>query len=203
VIVRLFLPCLGILAAPLAAQNPAMTPPPLETWPGAEIVDGVAFQGDGSVSLERAAGGLPVISFWRPILFKEDSRYPIAGRMDCKIVASDGLFSDEAFNPEAKHDAVRELRAGQGFVDMDRLRDYDDNIRQLDVVGRRPSPRSHYVLSYIMVRDGARMIDIRRNCTFIYGSGISKPDVLPYVYRYTKLSYAFTPNGGEEAGGEG
>jgi hypothetical protein len=68
------------------------------------------------------------------------------------------------------------------------------------VVGRRANPRQHYVLSYIMVRDEDRLIDIRRNCTFIYGSGVSKPDVLPYVYRYTKIAYAFEPGDGKGEG---
>ncbi len=181
---------------PLAAQNPAMTPPPSATWPGAEIVEGVAFQGDGSVTLERGAGGLPVLAFWRPVLFKEDTDKPVAGRMDCKIVATDQFFTEEDFDPDARHASVAETRKQQGFRDMERLRDIGDVIRKLDVVGRRKSPRQHYVLSYILVRDGDRLIDIRRNCTFIYGKGVSRPDVMPYVYRYTKISYAFEPGDG-------
>jgi hypothetical protein len=43
-----------------------------------------------------------------------------------------------------------------------------------------------------MARDGDRLIDIRRNCTFIFGAAASKPDVLPYVNRYTKLIFAFS-----------
>ncbi len=176
--------------------NPAMTPPPSATWPGAEIVEGVAFQGDGSVKLERGAGGLPVLSYWRPILFREDTDRPVAGRMDCKIVGLEEPFREEAFDPDARHASTIDARERQGFVDMDRLRDISEHIRQLDVVGRRANPRSHYVLSYILVRDGERLVDIRRNCTFVYGDAISRPDVLPYVYRYTKISYAFEPGEG-------
>ena len=40
---------------PTLAQNPAMTPRPLAEWPGAEIAEGVAFQGDGSVTLEASS----------------------------------------------------------------------------------------------------------------------------------------------------
>ena len=194
---RLLVTISAAVATPLAAQNPAMQPKPLDQWPGAEIVAGVAFQGDGSVTLEASVGGLPVLAFWRPVLFKEDSRRPIAGRMDCRVVAAEELYSDAAFDPDAKHDAARDARERQGFVDMKRLRDIGDTVKQLDVVGRRANPRQHYVLSYIMVRDGSRLIDIRRNCSFIYANGVSKPDVLPYVYRYTKISYAFEPNTGE------
>lgn len=176
--------------------NPAMTPPPSSTWPGAEIVEGVAFRGDGSIRLEQGASGLPVLSYWRPILFREDTDRPVAGRMDCKIVGLEEPFSEDAFDPDARHASVAEARARQGFVDMDVLRDIGDDIRQLDVVGRRANPRSHYVLSYILVRDGDRLVDIRRNCTFVYGKAISRPDVLPYVYRYTKISYAFEPGKG-------
>jgi hypothetical protein len=183
-------------AAPANGQNPAMTPPPSATWPGAEIVEGVAFQGDGSVKLERGAGGLPVLSYWRPILFREDTDRPVAGRMDCKVVGLEESFSKDAFDPDARHASVAETRERQGFKDMDRLRDIGDAVRQLDVVGRRANPRSHYVLSYILVRDGDRLVDIRRNCTFVYGDGVSQPDVLPYVYRYTKISYAFEPGEG-------
>ena len=185
-----------LYAAPLAAQNPAMTPPPLEQWPGAEIVEGVAFQGDGSVSLERGAGGLPIIAFWRPVLFKEDTDKPVAGRMDCKVVATDQPFSEADFDPDARHAAIADARERQGFKDDDRLRDMGEHVRQLDVVGRRRDQRQQYVLSYILVRDGDRLIDVRRNCTFIYGTAVSRPDVLPYVYRYTKISYAFEPGDG-------
>ena len=184
---------LGLLTtASLVAQNPGMTPRPLAEWPGAEIAEGVAFQGDGSVTLEASSEtGLPVLSFWRPVLHDEDSRYPVAGRMDCRVAASEGPFEASAFDPEARHAAVAEQREAQGFIDMERLASGDDAIRQLDVVGRRNAPRSYYVLSYIMARDGERLIDIRRNCTFVFGSAASKPDVLPYVNRYTKLSFAF------------
>ena len=186
----------AIFTAPLVAQNPAMTPPPLAEWPGAEIVEGVAFQGNGSVKLELGAGGLPVIAFWRPVLFKEETKKPVAGRMDCKVVATEQPFDEDDFDPDARHASIATARERQGFKDMDRLRDIGDDIRQLDVVGRRANPRQHYVLSYILVRDGQRMIDIRRNCTFIYGTAISRPDVLPYVYRYTHISYAFEPGAG-------
>ena len=193
-------PFLLFLATPLAAQNPAMTPPPSDQWRGAEIVEGVAFQGDGSVTLEAGESGLPVLAFWRPILFKEETRRPIAGRMDCKIVAADGLYSEAEFDPDAKHAAVAEIREKQGFLDQDRLRDYSDTVRQLDIVGRRIAqgdrPSQMFVLTYMMVRDGNRMIDIRRNCTFLHGKGISRPDVLPFVYRYTKISFNFEPNTG-------
>lgn len=186
-----------LIADPAAAQaNPAMTPPPSDTWPGAEIVEGVAFQGDGSVRLERGEGGLPVLSYWRPILFNEDTDKPVAGRIDCKVVGLEEPFSEDAFDPDARHASVAEARERQGFRDMDRLRDIGEDVRQLDVVGRRANPRSHYVLSYILVRDGDRLVDIRRNCTFVYGKSISRPDVLPYVYRYTRISYAFEPGAG-------
>lgn len=175
------------------AQNPAMTPRPLADWPGAEIAEGVAFQGDGSVTLEASAEtGLPVLSFWRPVLHDEDSRYPVAGRMDCRVAASEGPFDDTAFDPQARHEAVSEARREEGFIDMERLASATDDIRQLDVIGRRNAPRSYYVLSYIMARDGTRLVDIRRNCTFVFGSAASKPDVLPFVNRYTKLTFAFS-----------
>lgn len=186
----------AVAVTPLAAQNPAMTPPPLAEWPGVEIVRGVAFQGDGSLTVSEGSGGVPVLSFWRPVLFREETDKPVAGRMDCKVAASDAPFSEDAFDPDALHAASVTARKAQGFKDMDLLRETTDNSRQLDVVGRRADPRQHYVLSYILVRDGNRMINIRRNCTFIYGNGVSKPDVLPYVARYTRFTFAFEPSAG-------
>lgn len=178
-----------LLAAPALGQTPA----PVAEWPGAEIAPGVAFQGDGSVTLKASGDtGLPVLTFWRPVLHDEGSRYPVAGRMDCRIAASQGPFSEEDFDPAARHKVVAEQRKEQGFIDGERLASGTDTVKKLDVIGRRNAPRSYYVLSYIMARDGDRLIDIRRNCTFVFGSAASKPDVLPYVNRYTKLIFAFS-----------
>jgi hypothetical protein len=183
----------AVLLLALAAPALAQTPAPLAEWPGAEIAEGVAFQGDGSVTLEASPdSGLPVLVFWRPVLHDEGTRYPVAGRMDCRVVAAEAPFDDTAFDPEARHKAVAEARKEQGFIDMERIASEDDTARQFDVIGRRNSPRSYYVLSYVMARDGDRLIDIRRNCTFIFGSAASKPDVLPLVNRYTKITFAFS-----------
>jgi hypothetical protein len=161
-------------------------------WPGAEIAEGVAFQGDGSVTLEASSEtGLPVISFWRPVLADEGTRYPVAGRMDCRIAASQGPFNAADFDPAKRHNAVAQQRREQGYIDAERLASGTDSVKKLNVIGRRNAPRSYYVLSYIMARDGERLIDIRCNCTFIFGPAASKPDVLPYVNRYTKLTFAF------------
>ena len=118
--------------------------------------------------------------------------------MDCRVIAADGAFSEAEFDPDAKHAMNADLRESQGYIDEDVLRDMSDTVRQLDVVGRRNAPHQHYVLSYILVRDGARLIDIRRNCTFVHDASISRVDVLPYIYRYTKLTYAFDPHIGDE-----
>lgn len=173
-------------------QNPAMTPPPVAEWPGAEIVEGVAFQGDGAIAIEASPEGVPVLTFWRPVLHDEDTRYPIAGRMDCRVVATQAPFDAAGFDPEARHSAVAKDRKEQGFIDTDRKVAVTDTARQIDIIGRRNGPRTHYVLSYIMIRDRDRMIDIRRNCVFIFGSGASRPDVLPYVNRYTRFITAFS-----------
>lgn len=194
---RLAISSLLLASGAASAQGP-MTPPPSDQWPGVEIVEGVAFQGDGSITIEAGSGGLPVIAYWRPILFREDSRRPYAGRMDCRVIAADEAFSEDEFDPDAKHAMSADLRESQGYIDEDMLRDMSETVRQLDVVGRRNAPHQHYVLSYILVRDGARLIDIRRNCTFVHDASISRVDVLPYIYRYTKLTYAFDPHTGDE-----
>ncbi|WP_301749574.1 carbamoyl-phosphate synthase large subunit [uncultured Erythrobacter sp.] len=184
------------------AQNPA----PVDQWPGAEIAEGVAFQGDGSVTLDTSPEtGLPVLTFWRPVLHDEGSRYPVAGRMDCRVAAAESPFDAADFDPAARHAAAANARKEQGYTDAEQLASGTDTIKQLDIIGRRNAPRSYYVLSYIMARDGDRLVDIRRNCTFIFGSAASKPDVLPLVNRYTKITFAFTPEISAQAptGGEG
>ncbi|WP_330661631.1 hypothetical protein [Erythrobacter sp.] len=83
-----------------------MTPPPLAEYPGAEIVKGVTFLGDTGITLERGESGLPVFACWRPILFKEDTDRPVAGRIDCRFIANDNGFSDAALG----YDMPRYLR---------------------------------------------------------------------------------------------
>jgi len=184
---------LAATLATISTVSLAQNPVPVAEWPGAEIAEGVAFQGDGSVTLDASADtGLPVLTFWRPVLHDEGSRYPVAGRMDCRIAASQGPFSEEDFDPAKRHKAIAAERKEQGFIDGERLASGTETVKKLDVIGRRNSPRSYFVLSYIMARDGDRLIDIRRNCTFVFGSAASKPDVLPYVNRYTKLIFAFS-----------
>jgi len=184
-----FAATLATISTASLAQNPA----PIAEWPGALIAKGVAFQGDGSVTLEASPDtGLPVVTFWRPVLHNENTRYPVAGRMDCRIAASEGPFDNAAFDPQARHKAVAAQRKEQGYIDAERLASGTDTVKKLDVIGRRNAPRSYYVLSYIMARDGERLIDIRRNCTFIFGAAAARPDVLPYVNRYTKLTFAFS-----------
>jgi hypothetical protein len=112
--------------------------------------------------------------------------------MDCRVAASQGPFAEADFDPAARHKAVAEQRKEQGYNDGERLASGTDRVKQLDIIGRRNAPRSYYVLSYIMARDGDRMVDIRRNCTFIFGSAASKPDVLLLVNRYTKFTFAFS-----------
>lgn len=190
--VRWPLSCTAAVALAAGASH-AQAPAPVDQWPGAEIAEGVAFQGDGSVTLEASPDtGLPILTFWRPVLHDEGSRYPVAGRMDCRIAASEGPFDEAQFDPQTRHKAVADQRRDQGYIDSERLVSSTDTVKKLDVVGRRNGPRSYYVLSYIMARDGERLIDIRRNCTFIFGSAASKPDVLPYVNRYTRLTFAFS-----------
>lgn len=186
--IRRAAPVLLIAPACALAQSPA----PAAPWPAAPLTEGVAFLGDGSVTAETSPeSGLPVVRFWRPVLHDEGTRYPVAGRMECRIAATTAPFDAATFDPQARHDAAATARREQGFIDIERLASGTDTLRQLDVIGRRNAPRSWYVLSYIMARDGERLVDIRRNCTFIFDAAASKPDVLPYVSRYTRLTFAF------------
>lgn len=182
------------MTTPALAQNPAMQPEPPTSWPGVEIVEGVAFQGDGSVTVEGSEAGVPVVAFWRPVLFKENTKRPVAGRMDCRLAASEHTFSEALFDLNARHKVVEDRREDQGLIQEDRRKQYSEHARQLDIIGRRNAPHEHFVLSYIAVRNGDRLVDIRRNCIFIHGEGAGRPDWLSYIARYTALRFAFEPN---------
>ncbi|WP_432200519.1 carbamoyl-phosphate synthase large subunit [Erythrobacter sp. W53] len=182
-----------LLAGPALAQTPAGSDP-YANWPGVELVEGVAFQGDGGLTLEGSEAGVPVVKFWRPVLFREDTDAPVAGRMDCSVAAAAAEFSEEAFDLDERHEQVEKTRKRSGLRENDRQRDYSDTRRDLHIIGRRKGEREHFVLSYIAVRDGERLVDIRRNCTFIYREGAGDPDWLAYVNRYTKFRFAFEPD---------
>ncbi len=151
----MFARALSMLALGLTAAAPALAqaPAPAQEWPAVELAPGVVFAADGSVEIEAGPGGVPVVTFWRPVLFREESKYPVGGRMDCRVVAATQGYSDAAFDLEATYEAEKSQRKREGHIEEDRARAYDGDVRELDIITRRRKPHDHHVLSY---RDQAR-----------------------------------------------
>ena len=177
---------LASLATPALAQAPA----PAQEWPAVELAPGVVFAADGSVEIEAGPGGGPGVTFWRPVLFREESKYPVGGRMDCRVVAATQGYSDAAFDLEATYEAEKSQRKREGHVEEDRARAYDGDVRELDIITRRRKPHDHHVLSYIAIKRDTQLVQIRRNCSFVHGYEVGTVDYLAYVNRYTGLRIA-------------
>ena len=184
---------LASLAGPALAQAPA----PAQEWPAVELAPGVVFAADGSVEIEAGPGGLPVVNFWRPVLYREESKYPVGGRMDCRVAAAPQSYSDAAFDLEATYEAEKSQRKREGHIEEDRARAYDGDVRELDIITRRRKPHDHHVLSYIAIKRDTQLVQIRRNCSFVHGYEVGTVDYLAYVNRYTGLRIAAPPTPSE------
>lgn len=176
--------CVLVFSSSLSAQAP-----PQQT---AELIPGVVFVGDGSVTRAETAQGLPIVSFWRPVLFGTDKR-PIAGRMDCKLTAAIGPYSKAGFDLDAIVKEEQRSRRKAGERDTDKRRQWGDDVRRIDLIGRTRHHDQDYVLTYLAVRTNAEIVDIRRQCRFIHDKLSDKPDFLSYVNRYTALAISLAP----------
>ena len=168
----------------IAAQTPQHQP--------AELIPGVVFVGDGAVTRAETAQGLPIVSFWRPVLFGTDKR-PIAGRMDCKVTAAIGPYSKAGFDLDTIVKEEQRSRRKVGERDTDRNRQWGDDVRRIDLIGHTRGHAQDYVLTYLAVRTNAEVVDIRRQCRFVHDKLSDKPDFLSYVHRYTALAINLPP----------
>ena len=158
----------------------------------AELIPGVVFVGDGSVTRTETAQGLPIVSFWRPVLFGTEKQ-PVAGRMDCKITAAIGPYSTAGFDLDTIVKEEQRSRRKAGERDTDRNRQWGDDVRRIDLIGHTRDRAQDYVLTYLAVRTNAEIVDIRRQCRFVHDKLSGKPDFLSYVHRYTALAINLPP----------
>ncbi len=177
------------LAALLSAAAPAMAQPLGNGALAEEVMfDGaLVFRGDGSISDRVDQDGMDSFHFWRPVLYPAEP-WPVAGRMDCEILARDKPYTPELFDLRARYDAVKDNRRNNGFKDDEPIADLSETMRRLDVSGYAHKPLRRYVVSYIALRDETRLYDIRMDCTFMQGDGAGKPNNAALVHYYTSFS---------------
>ena len=166
-------------ATPAAAQSAVQVP----------LFDGaLVLRGEVGVTADTRSADSADLSFWRPIQYGSPAK-PIGGRMDCRLAGAVQPFSDAAFNVQALYQARKPAceRAGQKDDGTDFLE--QPNIRRLEVTGRALEPHRHYVLTYLALRDGARLYDIRMNCDFLHLQDPgSKTDYAAIMHQYLDLA---------------
>ncbi len=166
-------------ATPAAAQSAVQVP----------LFDGaLVLRGEVGVTSETLTSDRADLSFWRPVQYGPLDK-PIGGRMDCRLAGAVQPYTDAAFDVEALYEARKPSRerAGQKDEGTDLLD--QPNIRRLEVTGRANDPHRHYVLTYLALRDGARLYDIRMNCDFLHLQDPGKnTDYAAIMHRYLDLA---------------
>jgi len=173
--------------SPATAQSPVQVP----LFDGALVLHGDV----GVLSDQRAADGASV-EVWRPILFGTPER-PIGGRMDCRLGAVEQMFSNELFDLEQRYEDSEDRREAAGLNDdkptftqtgLDNA-PANAGVRRLEVTGRANNPHRHYVLTYLAMREGSRLYDIRLNCTFLHHHNLrEEPDYAAIMHNYIDIA---------------
>lgn len=140
--------------------------------------------------IREADGAL--IDFWRPVTFGPAEK-PIGGRMDCKLGGVRQDNTDALFDIRRRYRDSREDRERSGLDDEDS--DYGESgagegaIRRLEITGHAGNPHRHYVLTYLVMRDGPNLYDIRLNCEFrhLHNPG-QRTDYAAIMRRYVDIA---------------
>jgi len=162
--VRVVLAAFSAMAALLSAiPAQAQTAVQVPLFDGALVISGEVEVTESVVELDAV-----VVSFWRPVLFGTSER-PIGGRMDCRLGGVCEAYSDALFDIEQRYMDSRERREQSGLND-NRERDYAEEgpVRRLLVTGIAHQPVRRYVLTYIALREGDALYEVRMNCEFKY-----------------------------------
>lgn len=155
---RLALSLSGLIvtAAPAAAQDVVRLP----------LFDGaLIMRGEVGVTEDLREPDGAVLGFWRPVLFGPADK-PIGGRMDCRLGGLREDYSDALFDIESRYEASRDERERSGLDDEDTDYVEQGDIRRLEITGHANDPHRHYVLTYLAMRDGRHLYDIRLDCEF-------------------------------------
>ncbi len=128
-----------------------------------------------------------VMSFWRPVLFGTPEK-PIGGRMDCRLGGVREDYSDALFDIEARYEDSEDRREASGLHDGHVYLVQGDKVRRLEISGRANNPHRHYVLTYLAMRDGAALYDIRLNCEFKHLQDPGDTDYAAIMRQYVDLA---------------
>ena len=162
------------------------------------LFDGaLVLQADAGVRQDIREPDGALIEFWRPVTFGPADK-PIGGRMDCKLGGIRQDYSDALFDIRQRYRDSREDRNTSGLKDEDS--DYSEagegegTIRRLEVTGRAGKPHRHFVLTYLVMRDGAYLYDIRLNCEFRHLQDPGwRTDYAAIMRRYVDIAVPLPP----------
>ncbi|OYX65117.1 MAG: hypothetical protein B7Y88_10655 [Sphingomonadales bacterium 32-64-17] len=133
-----------------------------------------------------------VASFWRPLQFTKDEQV-IAGRMECRAAAERAPMRATWAEQSAIYEAeTRQGRLGN-FNEIDTRAEGTDLMSRFDVLGRRRDPLRYEVRSYIAVRTGHELVNIRETCQFLRDGQVARQNFFTYVDRHTSFVLALAP----------
>ena len=157
-----------------------------------DLIPGVVFAGAGGVELEEGPDGTPIATFWRPLQFERGGEL-LAGRMQCRAAAQREPYRAALFQLEQAHAARVEQGQLDGLEEIDTRSQPGDIVSRLDVAARASNPRRYEVLTYIAVRTGAELVNIRQTCQFLRDGNVYRQDFFRFVDRHTSFMLALPP----------
>ncbi|WP_151974484.1 hypothetical protein [Erythrobacter sp. EC-HK427] len=157
-----------------------------------QLMEGVAFIGEGGVELQSGVDDTAVASFWRPLQYNHQGEV-LAGRMECRAAAKREPYRAALYQLEQVHAANLAQERLRGFEELDTRSAPGDVVSRLDVMGRRTSPLRYQVLTYVAVRTGSDLVSIRQSCTFLRDGRVYRQDFMRYVDRHTSFVIVLPP----------
>lgn len=171
-----------MVSFPAAAQTAVQVP----LFDGALVMRGEVAVTESNVEPEAS-----VLSFWRPVLFGTAER-PIGGRMDCRLGGVREAYSDALFDVEARYEDNQSRRLNNGLNDDSVEFEANEAVARLEIVGRANGPHRHYVLTYLALRDGGSLYDIRLNCEFKHLQDPGDVDYAAIMHQFVDLAVPAT-----------
>jgi len=171
-------PILALMTDSASAQQAVQLP----LFEGALLL-----RGEVGVTRDERSADQVSMSFWRPVLFGPADR-PIGGRMDCELAGVTEPFSEELFDVEARYEASLPRRKKAGLRDETVNAGGAGIIRNLEVTGSANKPHRHFVLTYLAMRAGPTLYDLRMNCEFKHFQNPGDTDYAAIMHRYVDIA---------------
>ena len=173
-------PAAFFLPTPSAAQDIVQLP----------LFDGaLVLSGEVGLLASELEPDVAVASVWRPVQFGTPEK-PLAGRMDCKLGGLRTDYTEAMFDLRQRYRDSKSRRREAG-LDDDRKTEFEatDEVARLQVTGNANGPHRHYVLTYLALRDGDTLYDLRLNCEFrhLQDPG-SSTDYAAIMHRYIDIA---------------